>query len=335
MSTSEKICNDVTITKSSSDDGICEVIGKLQNLSTSHKGRMNVSVCENCGKEGSDNMNTCNKCKMVKYCNATCKKKHRSKHKKACDRRVAELQDEKLFKQPPPEEDCPICFLRLPTLGSGRRYQSCCGKVICSGCICAPIYDDRGNKVSNKKCPFCRTPTPTKEEMFNRIKKRVEAYDANAMYNTGNFYRDGRNGFPEDMDKAIELYHQAAKLGYTGAYNNIGFAYLSGRGVEVNETKARHYYELAAIGGSVGARHNLGIWEENTGNYDRALKHHMIAIRAGEADSLKEVKELYKKGHATKEDYTKALQLYQSYLQEIKSPQRDKAAADREDHRYY
>ena len=40
------------------------------------------STCACCGKEGSsDNMNTCNKCKMVKYCNAACKKKHRSKQK--------------------------------------------------------------------------------------------------------------------------------------------------------------------------------------------------------------------------------------------------------------
>jgi len=38
-----------------------------------------VSVCANCGKEGSSDEinNICNKCKMVKYCNAACKKKHR------------------------------------------------------------------------------------------------------------------------------------------------------------------------------------------------------------------------------------------------------------------
>ena len=36
---------------------------------------------------------------LVKYCNAACKKKHRKKHKKACERRVAEMHDEKLFKE--------------------------------------------------------------------------------------------------------------------------------------------------------------------------------------------------------------------------------------------
>ena len=43
--------------------------------------------CAACGKEGG-NLNTCNKCKMVQYCNAACKKKHRSKHKKACEKRL-------------------------------------------------------------------------------------------------------------------------------------------------------------------------------------------------------------------------------------------------------
>ena len=39
-----------------------------------------VTVCANCGKEGT-NLNICNKCKATTYCNASCKKKHRSKHK--------------------------------------------------------------------------------------------------------------------------------------------------------------------------------------------------------------------------------------------------------------
>ena len=66
-------------------------------------------LCAKCGKEGGeDTMNTCNKCDLVVYCNAACKKKHRSQHKKNCEKRAAELYDEKLFKEPPPPEECPI-----------------------------------------------------------------------------------------------------------------------------------------------------------------------------------------------------------------------------------
>ena len=69
-----------------------------------------VTLCANCGKEGGDNMNACNKCDLVAYCNVACKKKHRSKHKKKCERRIAELYDEALFKQPPLPDECPMLF---------------------------------------------------------------------------------------------------------------------------------------------------------------------------------------------------------------------------------
>ena len=69
----------------------------------------NITTCAACGKQGDkESMNICNKCKMVHYCNAACKKKHKSKHNKKCDRRVAELHDEQLLKESPPREDCPI-----------------------------------------------------------------------------------------------------------------------------------------------------------------------------------------------------------------------------------
>ena len=238
------------------------------------------------------------------------------------------------FKQPP-REDCPICFIRMPTLGKGTRYQSCCGKVICCGCIHAPVYDDKGNKVA-KKCPFCRVPTPdTDEEGLERDKKRVEAGDALAIYNLGCDYEQGINGYPQDCDKALKLYHRAAELGHAEAYGMIGYCYDMGRGVEVSKKKAKWYLELAAAKGDVTARYNLGLMEYGGNNMDRAVKHYMMAVGSGDAESLKEIQELYSHGHATKDDYAKALRLYQEYLGEIKSVQRDKAAAAKEEYRYY
>ena len=75
--------------------------------------------------------------------------------------------------------------------------------------------------------------------------------------------------------------------------------------------------------------------EMEAGNMDRAVRHYMIATRGGYSNSLNNIKELYSEGDATKEDYMKALQLYQEYLGEIKNPQRDEAAAAREDYRYF
>jgi len=337
MSTSDSSCKDDGASKSTSDD-VCEVMGKLSTADNKDGNDASVSVCANCGKEGnSDDMNICNKCKMAKYCNVICKKKHRTKHKKACERRVAELHDEKLFKQPPPNEDCPICFIRLPLLLSGHSYQSCCGKVICCGCIHAPVYDDQGNEVDNQKCPFCRVPTPSsKEEIIERVQKRIDAGDDKALHGLGVCYRDGKYGLPQDIIKALELWHRAAELGHTRAYCKIGYAYDElGRGVEVDKKKAKHYYELGAMRGDAAARHNLGVSEKQAGNMERALKHYMIAASGGVSHSLDMIKKMYSNGDATKEDYTKALQSYQEYLSEIKSKQRDAAAAAREDYRYY
>ena len=43
----------------------------------------------------------------------------------------------------------------------------------------------------------------------------------------------------------------------------------------------------------------------------------------------------FSKGHARKDDYAKALRSYQAYLDEINSDQRDKAAAVRDEYKYY
>ena len=248
-----------------------------------------------------------------------------------------DISDEELFKQPPPNKDCPICLLRLPQLASGTTYSECCGKMICSGCDYAPVYDNLGNEITEMKCPFCRTPAQYSgiyEEYNERLQKRVELGDAEAIFTLGYHYRDGEDGFPQDDDKAFELFVRAGELGHAKAYWNVGYAYENGNGVEKDEKKANHYYKLAAIWGDMTSRSYLGVVEETAGNINRALKHYMIAAEGGEPHSLKKIQKLYSNGHATKEDYSKALRAYQAYLSEIKSTQRDKAAAARANYRY-
>src|SRR6056300_1585087 len=148
------------------------------------------TTCASCGKKGG-NLNTCNKCNRVKYCNAACKKKHRSKHKKACEKRVAELHDGELFKEPPPREECPICRLTLPLDSGQMTFQPCCGKIICDGCIYAMAKEARG-RGKIELCAFCREPDRTSaEEQVERIKKLIAAGNAHAFNNLGGCYADG------------------------------------------------------------------------------------------------------------------------------------------------
>jgi len=301
-------------------------------------------ICANCGKGGA--LNTCNKCKQVKYCNAVCKKVHKKKHKKDCEeyvrrvaelheeesRRAAELRDIELFKQPPPpEEECPICFQRLPLLGSGKKYKSCCGKYVCNGCSYAHSNIDPIKQL----CPFCGIPAAkSNEENIKRLKKRVEVNDGEAIHNLGSYYSQGIYNLPQDHAKALKLWYQAAELGSAPAYFSIGTAYQLKQGVKSDMKKAMHYYELAAMKGDDGARYMLGYAEQNRGNVERAIKHYLIAVVYGHHDSLTVIQELYSNGHATKDDYTKALRAYQEYLNEVKSPQRDEAAAYKDEYKY-
>ena len=190
--------------------------------------------------------------------------RHRHHHVPTANSAVPWWTDEDLFKQPPPTEECPICMLQLPVNIAETRYKSCCGKLVCIGCICA------ANTADNRRlCPFCRTPEATSDrEEIERLKKRVaEANDAMATFQLGGYYRDGEMGFPQSYNKANKLFLRAGKLGCAEAYNNIAGSYHIGRVVERDAEKAKYYYELAAMGGSVWARHTLGLWEDDSGNH--------------------------------------------------------------------
>ena len=297
-----------------------------------------LSMCANCGKGEEENgiLKSCNACKLVKYCSRDCQITHRPMHKKECKKRAAELHEEALFKTPPPPEDCDICMLPLPPRASANTYYSCCGKTMCKGCDLAYHISDSNSK-SDTKCPYCRKPTfaGSLEGISNRFEERMKAGDANAYHEFGRKHWIGRD-VTQDRHKAMELWHKAASMGCTAAYHDICDAYYRGQGgVERDMKKCRYYCELAAMGGYVKARMDLGLLEINAGNTDKALKHLLIAAGCGSSQSLDVIKQLYSRGGATKDDYTKALQDFQSYLGEIRSKQRDEAAKFHESCKYY
>ena len=314
----------------------------------------NISTCANCGKgeENGTKLKTCTACKLVKYCNRECQIAHRPQHKKECRERAAELHnqnrrdimeigcimksasksndDESLFKQPPKNEDCPICFLTIPTLSTGYTFQACCGKVVCNGCIHAMFMSS-----NDYLCPFCRAPY-IEDEFVKRIENLIERKNdglAGAIYKLGVCYDQGLNDLPQDHAKAIELWRQAGELGNMIAYYNLNITYQRGRGgVAIDKKKAQHFMKLAAM---VKARDNLGLYEMIAANWDRELKHFMIANQGGSDESLESIKKLYMHGYATKKDYEKAILSRQAYLDDIRSKQRDEAAAFDDQLKYY
>ena len=131
-----------------------------------------IMACANCGKgeENSGELKACAACKLVKYCNRDCQIAHRSLHKKACKKRAAELHEEALFKEHPPREDCPICFLPLPLDLGQSTFQSRCGKMICSGCIIA-MYEESPRGIREGKSTFVHSVELHQRLQMHRLLK--------------------------------------------------------------------------------------------------------------------------------------------------------------------
>ncbi|EJK56806.1 hypothetical protein THAOC_23231 [Thalassiosira oceanica] len=288
--------------------------------------RGSCEACANCGKQGSDTvrLRNCTACRLVKYCGVDCQRAHRKQHRKACRQRAAELKDEQLYSQgrERPEGDfCPICTLPIPfRMEDHSVFNVCCMKRICNGCDMAT--QARGMK----GCPFCRTPMPkNKAGLLAMIKARVGKEDPEAIFFLGEQYFYGGLGIQKDMQRAIELWTEAAELGCTKAIFSLGNAFASGDGVEQDMAKAVEFYTNAAMQGHVESRNNLGCHEVHEGNHDRAIRHLLISAKMGFKDSVETIKNMFMAGVITKEKYAEALKGYQDAVEEMKSHDRDES----------
>ena len=216
------------------------------------------------------------------------------------------------------EDECPICNLLLPLDEQQSVFRPCCMKLVCVGCIVAAC------KRGMRGCPFCRASDPEDDrQTLSMIRKRVDAGDPMAIYHLGEKYRFGLNGLEKDMTRAVALYERAGELGVKGAHYSLGILYDGGADVEKDTAKAIRHYEAAAMRGYVLARFNIGCEERRARNFDLALQHWMIAAKLGHEKSLHNVKVMFMKGLATKDDYAEALRGYQSAVEEMNSPYRD------------
>jgi len=307
--------------------------------------------CDECGEEGGVSLKVCKACMHARYCGAECQKNHWPKHKKDCKRRAAELRDQALFKYPPPKEDCPICFLPMPTklicclslppatissvpiydfaeANEGlttepmEGYYPCCGKSICHECIHSFQYS------GNVKCPFCNSDRGgiLVEDAIKDIRKRVESNDAASIYVLGSYYYHGQlslqqgvSGFPQDLAKATELYIRAADLGNSQAHCQLGDIYHKGGDLK----KAKFHYEAAAMAGHEVARITLGSLEFNSGNMERTVKHWTIAASAGDYLAMHNLRVFFEDGDVSRDTIDSTLDAYNKSCVEMRSKERD------------
>ena len=106
------------------------------------------------------------------------------------------------------------------------------------------------------------TPEPAQDNSIEAIRTRANAGDADAQFNLGLMYDNGR-GVPQDDGEAVAWYRQAAEQGHASAQFNLGVAYRDGQGVPQDDVEAERWWRKAAMQGDAEAQFNLGLAYEN------------------------------------------------------------------------
>ena len=102
------------------------------------------------------------------------------------------------------------------------------------------------------------------ETLFNKgdYKQAAEQGDAEAQYNLGYAYKDGK-GVEQDDKQAVKWWTKSAEQGNVYAQNNLGYMYRNGKGVEQDDKQAVKWYTKSAEQGYANAQNSLGWMYQN------------------------------------------------------------------------
>ena len=222
----------------------------------------------------------------------------------------------------------------LPTHESLQTYAYCCGKTVCGSCGFQHKIKaiDENDKRAQKKqpqaprtCEFCRTKLPeSDEEILDRLRKRVELKDPEALFEMALYYRDGDSGLPVDQVKCIELLRESAGLGFPDALYQLGAFYATGMmGLEQNKEKGFKNFKEAAKEGDVFARHNIGVLEKEAGDFVASMSHWRLSAAGGYRKSMGALISRFEYGFLHHGDLAETLQAFYLSRAELKSKDRD------------
>eukprot|EP00984_Skeletonema_dohrnii_P027156 scaffold16617_cov136-Skeletonema_dohrnii-CCMP3373.AAC.1 len=142
-------------------------------------------------------------------------------------------------------------------------------------------------------------------------------------------YDTGESGLTQDSKMAHQLWKEAVELGGSkDAHYNLSQSYSKyhrERGVEKDDKKELYHLEEAAMLGDAAARCELGTYEGDRGNWDRAKKHWMLSAAAGCEGCMERIKRGKKKGVVSNDEYKKTLRAHRKSLNLTRSAQRDAA----------
>ena len=250
---------------------------------------------------------------------------------------------------PQNEDECVLCCYPFPLKENGSCYKSCCGELICQGCIIAQkrtliIGTDVKKPIAGSKeedlefitilesaeqmmvCPFCRAKSPTNDkEYLKRIWKQIDEHkDPIAMIMLGGWYQNSQHGLSKNLKKAEELYQQAYDLGDALAANFLADLYTE----EIpDQARIMKYLEEGVKRGNTHCNNYLGFLAAKSGKHEEATRQLMTAARSGHEDAMSNLMLYYRTPGSvvSKEDLATTLRTHQAFHDKGKSEPREYA----------
>ena len=215
---------------------------------------------------------------------------------------------------PDPQDECVLCCYPLPLKLKEIQYKTCCGEVICHGCIIAqrrtliigtnvkkPIKGSTEEELEFKTmltsklrvvCPFCRARSSTKkEELLKRLHTRINKYkDPIAMRILGTYYNEGEYGLSKNPKKAEELLKRSYDLGDPTAASLLAELYSEHIPDQARELK---YSEEGARRGNCFCMRVLACKADRSGNYKEVKRLSIAAACSGDDQAMYNLMEYF------------------------------------------
>lgn len=157
------------------------------------------------------------------------------------------------------------------------------------------------------------------EKNLINVKLDIEKMSIDDMLMYGKLLEDGVNGFEQNYELSFLLYSEAMKYDSEIAYNNVGWMYDNGFGVQKNTDKALEYYNIASDKGCTTAMINLGNYYERIKKYEIAMKWYEKAALLGDKTGLFNYANILHEGYINKPDYS-SIKVYFDKLYEENYP---------------
>jgi len=251
--------------------------------------------------------------------------------------------------------DCPICCHELPLKKLESFYHTCCGHLICNGCVVGkkrtqlkepqPQFKELGRIIEGttpeeeqfrlikrygKKiyvCPYCRTsPAACKEETLQRLNDRIEIRNDRdytiALTQLGCYYNNGECGLSQNLTKAEELYKKAYDLDYPAAAWNLYCLYDNH--CPDQKEKAREYLQRGGMLGNLECTQVLANRAHDSGNMEEFARLCVKSVRlGGDTQDIDDIWWCYRQNLHSKDVVATTLRANKALKDEVTTKRRD------------